>query len=394
MTDQANGGRQDLGYDATIALLRAQRERKVDAVLLEGTHMDPVVAVDGDQGEVFPAIQFDAPAIPRLGSRWLPIRRQAHRQLAERIGHGMRMEYYDAMLQECPDLWAQTVRTWWGKDPRNRLVRSFVDANGDSGVRAMLSDQYRIMDTLPFLEVVLDEAHRRGAEPESAHLDEERCYMKLVRPSAEVEVEPGRHQTAGVTLRQGISISNSEVGSGKINVDPFCVVLECWNGLVSVHSLGRVHLGGKLDVGILQEDTIRARNIAVWKEVRDLTIAAFDTDNLRLFADSLQRTMGVTIGDQQPRAAVANIVDRLDLTREEGRSVLDRFLVDAHQTGETQFGLVQAVTRIAQEAPSYARQVQVEEAGSKLLEMGGPEFGRLVAAKPSEKTVEALTAAA
>ena len=88
--------------------------------------------------------------------------------------------------------------------------------------------------------------------------------------------------------------------------------------------------------------------------------------------------------------AIANIVQANALTSGEGRSILDQYLRDASLNGETQFGVVQAVTRVAQDAESFRRQSELEELGSKILDLTSTSFRRQVQGGISEKKVEKI----
>ena len=363
-----------------LATLREWEGRKVDAVVQEGQAIHPVVTVEA--GEPRALVEFHTPDLPRLHQVGLEPTHFAHGQIAERAGIPRR--YYDRMVQEQPVLWRQNVETWWNHQPRNRLVRTLLEDQESEGIlRAYLSDRFRVMDNLPFIEAVLEAVEgRHGTRFNVAALNvsDERIYMKIATP----EVVPS---AVGEAVQQGIIVSNSEVGAGKVKVAPFATVLRCMNGMVGTQTYGQVHLGGDLDEGILEDDTVEARARAVWKEVRDFVNAALDPEHLHRFVELLDHAAEVPT-EVSAREAVGNVVRSKGLSQEDGTRILDRYLRDAHQYGETKAGIVQAVTYEAHESDSAQRQVELEELGGQLLEMEDRAFLGMVQRPISDRVLE------
>jgi hypothetical protein len=367
--------------------LREEQESKVDAVLTETRHVQPVTWLEELEGEQEGrtrnrvGLAFDTPEVPQLNRLVLPVSDVGHGQLASRAGVPKR--YYDRMVQEAPELWERTLATWWEQEPRQRLVRAF-QPNGSPGmVRAWLSDRYRCLDHLPFLEAVLTATEERTAGRflvSQATVTDERCYVRLLTERQEAT-------QVGEVVQQGISIANSEVGAGKVKVQPFAVVLSCRNGMVSTRDYGQVHLGGELDPGLLSQESVQARARAVWSEVRDFVSAALDPDHLLSFVRRVDQAAEEEL-HVPARQAVGNVVRHFGMGGQDGQRVLDRYLRGASQAGETQWGLVQALTYEAHQSASWERQVELEEAGGQLLELEGMQLRRLLARKLSDRELE------
>ena len=115
------------------------------------------------------------------------------------------------MLQEAPDLLCTNVNHWLHQHEGNqRLVRTL-----DGSVRGFLSNSYRSLDHFEFAEAALQELHQVGdVQVESSAITDTRMYIKAVSRRMEGEIRKGD------IVRWGIALSNSEVGAGKLRIDP------------------------------------------------------------------------------------------------------------------------------------------------------------------------------
>ena len=379
-------------FSSTLERLRAQDEAKVDLVLntredvemIAATHREKLLVhgTDEDVGNIM--VRF-SDRVPELGGSEstagvrgrsiLPVQDQAHRQIAARSK--VPLTFYRRLAETHPDLLAHTVSALWRREPKPTLVRAFRGGTEFQGVRAMLSDRYRVVDNLPFLMAALQEAEQHGAKTESAHVDDTRLYVKLLTPRVETV-------RAGDAVQAGAIIRNSEVGDGLISVAPFVKFLVCSNGMVSDTQFNRVHLGGTLDVGIQSSETQAKESEYIFSAVRDWLRHALGPDSLEEIVEQIKGANATRI-DTQPRLAVANIVRKGGLTQAEGDGVLERFLRadnDSHRT------MVDAVTHLAHTGGhNYRRQVELEALGGKLLSMEGEQFKRLTARSLSDKDV-------
>lgn len=364
---------QGQSFEDVVARLRAERDAKVDVVLNTRDHVEMVVPAE--QGQPRTEIEFDTPDYPELDGLSMHATDWAHRGIAGR-SH-IPWNYYDRLRGDYPVLLARNVNTLWNGEPENRLVRTLQ--NGDRRVRAWLSDRFRVLDNLPFVQTVLGVATEHGAEIHTCNVSDERLYIKLVTPQQ-------REVRAGDAVQAGIVIRNSEVGDGRVSIRPFVLRLVCTNGMVSTTGYAKVHLGSQLDEGIMSYDTLRKENEAVWAKVRDWTKYALAPDNLEEIVEQLQRADRNRL-QVAAKHAVANVVRSTSLSQGEGDRVLEHYLRNAHRDGESQFGIVNAVTRAAQDAGSYRRATELEEEGGKLLSRDPAEFVRMASRPLSDKEI-------
>lgn len=291
--------------------------------------------------------------------RGYPLTPIAHQQLGERVG--IPAKYYERMRSDAPELLARNVNHWFGQAPERRMVRTL---GGDT--RAFLSDRYQRIDNAHVAEVTLPVlADTPGIEVVSTEITEKRMYIKAITPRIAGEVRVGDEVQAGVM------ITNSEVGLGAITVAPLLYRLVCLNGMVVEDNRFRKHhVGTKAgdDAAIyelLSDETRRADDNVILMKVRDVVRAALDETVFQRTIQRLQDAGNDRI-EGNPAKAVELLGDKLSLTESEEGRVL-RYLIEGGDL--SRFGMIQAVTRLAQDPDDYDRATDLERAGGRLLSL-------------------------
>jgi len=286
----------------------------------------------------------------------------AHQQIAARLG--IPLAYYDRMREEAPHLLANNVNIWLHREPETRLLRTLR-----GNVRAFLSDRYRPLDNASLLAHVLPVlADIPEARVESSALTESRLYLKVVAPRVEGEVKKGD------VVQAGVLITNSEVGKGALSVQPLVFRLVCLNGLVIPDSRVRAnHIGRRLDqesLDVYADDTLRADDQAVMLKLRDTVRAAVDQ---AIFAKRLDTMRGAAESDKltAPVKAIEKLGDKFGLLQSETDAVLTRLI----EGGDlSQWGVLNAVTRAAQDVESYDRSTELEAVGGRILTLSPSQW--------------------
>ena len=400
------------GVRKVLTRLEDERDEKLDVVISTGRQVEPIdrpaaaslslikprpwgernflpgeIHIDSKYYGEDVGLFFKTPDIPELDNHFVAITDHAHTQIAQRAK--IPTAYYRRMLADQPDLLVENVATWWEAEPENRLLRT-IGVGGDysakSGrVRAFLSSKYRTLDNYDFVQAVLEEVEKADAEIVDASLDDERLYMRLVTP-IEGEISEGD------VVRLGIAIRNSEVGDGSVSVQPWVDRLVCGNGMIAPTKYNRMHLGSKLDLGVLSSDTINLENQAIWSQVTDWVKYALNPDNLHEIIGRFQAAKQVR-NEAPAKIAVGNIVKRHSLNGTEANSVYERFLRAAGSgEGDTQFAMVNAVTSAANGDMSMRRSSELQEVGGALLHLDGPDWQKFVGAPIAEKQLGSLFA--
>ena len=294
--------------------------------------------------------------------------RNAERQMSQYTK--IPQAYYDVMPAE---LKAQNVNHWLSTMPPNsqRMIRTV-----DGHVRGMMSDSYRIIDNYDLAEAVLPVLNERSdLVIDSAHVGEDRFFLKALFPKTEMEVG------VGDAVQAGVVISNSEVGNGAVKVEPLVYRLVCSNGMISASAMRKFHVGSKADQNeehrrLLREETKTAKDKAFFLEVADIVRGSMEMAVFEKEVRAMAETKNWKIeGDVVE--SVQRIGKKLGLNESDNQGVLGHLIEGGSLNG---FGMLNAITRHAQDVDSYERSVDLERAGGKITQMSAREWNQLTAA--------------
>lgn len=311
--------------------------------------------------------------IPSAGE--MPANELGHAQIADYTG--IPKSYYDRVRASDTGVLAQNVNHWLEKKGAERRMVRTLDGN----VRALLSDRYQRIDNYEVAEVALNVLGKvPGLRVVSSAVTESRLYIKAVSDSVQEKVAGSRR--VGDFVEAGVMVSNSEVGLGSVSIQPFAHFLVCTNGMVrNKEGLRAAHVGRRIDStleGLLSDNTKRLEDMVVLRKVQDIIAHAFDRAAFRRFMDQLENTVQQPIaGDVN--AAVEALGPSIGLTQGERQSVL-RHLIEGGDL--SRYGLMNAVTRTAEDVQSYDRATELEAAGFRLVEMPKREWDVISTAKP------------
>lgn len=328
----------------------------------------------------------DLEVVPRNGSSvetltvgdlgTFPLRDTAHGNLATYTEIPRR--YYDRIRKEAPALWADNVNHWLGEKDEPRLVRIL-----DGHARAVLSNRYRIIDNFDMSEAafpVLQEVDARfgGLEYKSCQVTERRMYIQTVTPMLSHTLQSAELNDV---VQAGVTITNSEIGSGAFRVEPLIYRLKCKNGMILPDAAMRKYHIGRAGIGVedcyevFGDGTIAADNKALRLKIQDIIRAAFDDVQFQKVVARLEATTDrMILKDRE--AVVTEVTKAFRLTETERGGVLAHL---AEGGDMSQWGLANAVTRIANGAGNYDRAVELEKIGGVIAFKDEKEWKALAA---------------
>ncbi len=294
----------------------------------------------------------------------LPANDIAHNQIATRLD--IPTKYYRRMQEAAPQLLADNVNHWFQSKPETRMVRTL-----DGSMRAFLSNAYQRIENEQIAETVLPVLlEQDGVKIESCAITESRMYIKAVFQRIQGEVN------VGDVVQSGVVISNSEVGMGAVKIEPLVYRLVCKNGMIiNDAKYAARHVGARVSAQenvyeLLTDETIMADDHAILLKVRDVTRAAFDQErfdrHLQLMRDATQDKL---LGD--PAEAIKVLGKKTSLSDGEQGGVL-RHLIEGGDI--SRWGVLNAVTRTAQDVSSYDRATELESLGGKILTLPASEW--------------------
>jgi len=287
----------------------------------------------------------------------------AHRQLAEKTG--IPFKYYQR-VQEAgkAQLLADNVNAWL-REKERRLIRI-----QDNKVRAILSARYRPLDNFDFLCCALEEFEQYGEEVTIVRCDltDQHLYLKAVLPHSEQEIREDDRVVPGVIL------SNSEVGAGSFKIEPYVIRLVCTNGMIGETIVRQVHLGERKGIGdFWSDETLQKKDDVFWSEIKDVIRATLRLETFEKWFASFRQASFQRI--ESPATALEVVGVKLKMSQSKRTSLVDHFIA---QGEATQWGLGNAISRLAQDEDEPEGQIEFERTANEISVMPGPEFQRYI----------------
>lgn len=321
-----------------------------------------LIAPRGQMAMVNSVIDIEGKEVPSVSlglqdKGQFPIRKLAHQQIASAVE--IPGSYYNRMLSEEPELLTRNVNTWLAKEADKKQLIRLMD--GDA--RALLSDRYNRIDNYDVLSFVLPEIlDIGGLQVVSSQITETRLYLKIISSRTELEVQKGD------AVQGGFVITNSEVGQGNMQVNPFVYRLVCLNGMtVEEFSQKKRHVGRKLeeeDMQLFSDETRQADMRAFFLKIRDTVRATLDITMFQTIVQKFRDSQGIII--HQPEQIVELTATRFQLNDSEKSSVFQNLLTGGQMN---LWGLANAVTRASADIEDYDRASQLELIGSRVLNL-------------------------
>jgi Domain of unknown function (DUF932) len=289
------------------------------------------------------------------GMEIMPATAHAHGQMASKLN--IPKVYYDRMKSQSPHLLADNVNHWLEQRPAETgLIRTLRGQ-----MRAFLSNRYRIVDNHDILEMVIPELAEMGSgiKIASCQVTDEKMYLKVINTDLEAAI------SVGDPVQAGFILSNGEIGNSSISIEPFIYRLVCTNGLIlKDHRQRKNHAGRATEsADLYASDTLQAIDEAFKLKVRDLVRNAISITTFQTAVADLQGAKSNLITGN-PVKAVELTAKAIGLTENESGSVLTHLI----RAGDlSQFGMLNAVTRTAEDTESYDRATEIERLGSSVL---------------------------
>lgn len=285
--------------------------------------------------------------------------------------HSIPAKYFQRLQREDPDILATAVNRYWdrqGQDNTKRLVRTL-----DTNARAYLSDKFRPFDNAFALKAsspIFEEFKDKGLQVKSHSLTDDRMYMQLVFPSLSAEV------VVGDVIHQGLTITNSEVGRGALEVASLLWRLVCSNGMIGESVLSRRHVGSRIDfenedVNIYEHDTIQAELESYRLRMRDVIRHALSEAEFAKRIEALREANEIEFPKKKAKDVVQEVVKKFQFSEEELDGIFTNL---AEGQNYSKYGLVNAVTALAHDQKNPDRAYDYEKTGHAILTLSNSEW--------------------
>ncbi len=307
-----------------------------------------------------------------LNSETYPVTEHAHRQIAAHTN--VPMKYYNIMREEAPELLDRNVNHWFQEKASPRMIRTL-----EGNARAFLSNRYRRVDNEQIAEAalrtILEKSH--GIDVVSTQVTDNKMYIQARWPRLVSEVKQGD------PVQAGFVISNSEIGAGAISIQPMVYRLVCLNGMVrpmkiSEGALRRNHVGRAINgdeenFEVYSDETVEADDKALMLKIRDSIMALSDPELFTKLMEEMKRSAN-TKPVEEPVKAVEELAKAYQLPQKESNSVLESLIRGGDYS---QWGMVNAVTSVANTIDDYDRAVELEHLGGRVLSLNPTEWERI-----------------
>lgn len=291
----------------------------------------------------------------------------AEGQLSDRLGIPRR--YYQRMKTAAPELLKENVDRWL-PDQEKMLIRTL-----DGTVRAVLSNGYKPIDNWlvmqAFMPVLKEYGQEREVEIKATALSDTKMYMQVIFPGISREVVKGDIVQAGITL------TNSEVGAGMVDVSTFVNRVVCSNGMIGTSLLSRRHVGTRMkqeDMDIYKDDTIMAEIKSYQLRLRDTIAAALSETEFEKLVYKFQKAEYDIM--ENPVETVENVTRKYSFSEAEKNKIMGNLIESGSRT---RWALANSITAMAHDIESYDRAFDYEKTGHEIIELKTHEWEELTA---------------
>lgn len=294
----------------------------------------------------------------------------AHGQIAAKLD--IPKKFYDRLGVDYPGQWGQVTNAILANEPKRTMVRTLR-----GHARAVMSDSYRALDNYELLNAILPIL---GAIPDVVFprmsLTDTRMYITALSPGISADVAEGDSVCAGVRIQ------NSEVGNGSLAVYPLIWRKICDNGMVrEAFGQRKYHVGGRAEDSedayrVFSDETRQLADAAFFAKMGDVVRAAVSDTLFGQMVDQLRNASDQHIeGDVVE--AVTEVTKRFDLTDGEQSGVM-RHIIEGGDL--SMWGMVNAITRTAQDTADFDRAMDLERIGGRVIELPAPEWRAIATA--------------
>ena len=296
---------------------------------------------------VYPSISVD-----HLQDREFVLTDHSLNQLCGKLEIGT--QYLRKCLPVSQELVAHNLNFWINNSKDKELMLRTYDMAPIDEARAICSNRYKRIDNDVVANHSLNKLMDLGLDIKYSYYDRDTLNITAVNPKLEGEVAKGD------VVQSGVTITNSEIGSGSLIIQPFIYRLVCTNGMVAPRYLNRFYSRhvGKIVIDPSNDDQYVTIIDKMQKQI-DL-ISSNDVWNESF--EGLVKATKQSINSHQ----IVELAKRHGVSESERAQIFERL---NHYVGDTftttKYDLANAVTNIAND------EEKSNERARKLQELGG-----------------------
>lgn len=292
------------------------------------------------------------------------MREVAHLQVANKLK--IPKQFYDRMGDH-EGLRTTVVNRLMPEYGKTSMVRTT-----DGDMRAFLSDRYKPIENLDVLNAAAPVLRDMHVEVKASSLTEKRMYLQVAFPKLEAEIQ------LNDVVQFGLTITNSEVGFGMVKVSPTIWRLVCTNGMIRSAEINHRHIGKQQEMGedysVFSDEAKVADKVAFALKLRDTIQATVSEASFEAWVSQMKGAVNDRINDVVK--TVANVSKNYGISED-----LNDFMINniAEEGNLSRWGVANAVTNLAHHTDSRDLQYEVEQIGSKIIDMSAAQWTRIAA---------------
>lgn len=290
------------------------------------------------------------------------MREVAHLQVANKLK--IPKQFYDRM-GEHEGLRTTVVNRLMPEYGKTSMVRTI-----DGDMRAFLSDRYKPIENIDVLNAAAPVLRDMQVEIKSSSLTEKRMYIQVAFPKLEAEIN------LNDVVQYGLTITNSEVGFGMVKVSPTIWRLVCTNGMIRAAEINHRHIGKQQEMGedysIFSDEAKVADKLAFSLKLRDTIQATVSEATFEAWVSQMKGAVHDKFNDVVK--TVANVSKNYGISED-----LNDFMINniAEDSNLNRWGIANAVTGLAHHIDGRDLQYEVEQIGSKIIDMTPAQWERM-----------------
>jgi len=302
--------------------------------------------------------------VPTQGKEAFTFNDHAMTQLAEKLK--IPTAYLTSLL--FGEDWQRTLaydilNTHNGYLTRNKVL---IRAIGTQ-VRGVLSDSYRRLDSHLIFEEHIKEVLSLGAQISDGFMDDSIVSVESMLPKP-IVVETALN--GQIMLAFGSRLSTFDYGGRAQILSSVITNGVCLNGAVREHMLRTVHLGARLDEGmVFSKETYRLDSLTVASAIRDMSREIYSVDTVKQRLQEIQAASSTPV---EPAAMLKDLYQGMKLSKGEsdevGKMLMRNDPMQGLQGESTIWKLAQGITAYAnQDDVSERRRVELQQVAGDLF---------------------------
>ena len=279
-------------------------------------------------------------------------------------------QYLRKCLPVSQELVAHNLNFWIKNTKSKELMVRTIERESDelpNIARAVCSNRYKRIDNDVVVTHSLNKLMDLGLDIKYINYDRDTLNVTAINPKVEGEVSEGD------VVQSGVTITNSEIGSGSLMIQPFIYRLVCTNGMVAPRYLNRFYSKhvGKIIIDPSQDD----QYITIIEKMQKQIDLVNDNEVWKESFQKLKDSTKQTINSHQ----IVELAKKQGVTESERAQIFERL---NHYVGDTftttKYDLANAITNLGNdEEKSDQRSRFFQELGGLIVFAHNPMVARV-----------------